>query len=65
VSYLENLKIDNLSKNYGKVLQFDSDRPFPHNFTQEDRDTFYRMKFKALNQKIVSGGVGDGQQMFA
>lgn len=45
-------------------MQYDSDRPFPHNFTQEDRDTFYRMKFKALNKKIGGGGVADpGQQM--
>jgi len=52
---LENLQIDTIFKNYDEVLMHDSDMIFPQAFTQDDRDAFYRMKFRALSKMIANG----------
>ena len=49
---------------YVQVLQFDSDRPFPPSFSPEDRDTFYRMKFKAMNHKLDKTKASSPQETF-
>ena len=49
-------------KNYDKVLGFDCNKAFPKDFTQQDRDAFFIMKFRALNQKILNGDINDARQ---
>ena len=49
-------------KNYDKVLGFDCNRSFPKDFTQQDRDAFFMMKFRALNQKILNSDIYDPRQ---
>jgi hypothetical protein len=60
--YLGSLKIDTVFKNYDQVLGYDSDQAFPKNFSQDDRDAFINMKFKALNRKISNGAILDPKQ---
>lgn len=49
-------------KNYDKVLGFDCNKAFPKDFTQQDRDAFFMMKFRALNQKILLSDTNDPRQ---
>jgi hypothetical protein len=56
------LRLESIFGNYDKVLMMDSDRPFPRDFSQEDRDIFYRLKFRAMT-RMIDGNAG-GQQLF-
>ena len=42
---------------YQAVLLADTEAPFPSDFTQESRDTYYRLKFRALSTALTSSAV--------
>ena len=47
--YLESLTESSLFEAYRAALLYDTERSFPANFTQENRERYYRLKFRALN----------------
>ena len=47
--YLESVSETWLFTNYISAIKYDSLRPFSNEFTLENRDMLYRLKFKALN----------------
>ena len=49
ISYLEELSESYIFKTYKEALLSDDESPFPDDISQENRDMFYRLKFRALN----------------
>jgi hypothetical protein len=56
-SYLTSLSETLIFTTYQAVLLADSEAPFPSDFTQESRDTYYRLKFRALSTALSSSVV--------
>jgi len=49
IKYLENMSETFIFETYKKILKNDSEEPFPEDISLENRDMFYRLKFRALN----------------
>lgn len=47
--YLESLTESCLFEAYRAALLHDTDKSFPVDFTQENRERYYRLKFRAFN----------------
>jgi hypothetical protein len=56
-SYLTSLTETLIFTTYQAVLLADTEAPFPSDFTQESRDTYYRLKFRALSSALSSSVV--------
>jgi hypothetical protein len=56
-SYLESLTETLIFTSYQAALQANTEAPFPADFTQESRDTYYRLKFRALTASLSSSAV--------
>jgi hypothetical protein len=56
-SYLAGLTETLIFTSYQAVLQANPEAPFPGDFTQESRDTYYRLKFRALTASLSSSVV--------
>lgn len=56
-SYLTSLTETLIFTTYQAVLLADTEAPFPTDFTQESRDTYYRLKFRALRIALSSSAV--------
>lgn len=48
--YLESLTESGIFKAYRAALLHDTEKSFPADFTQENRERYYRLKFRALNE---------------
>ena len=49
IAYLEMMSETFIYETYQKILLSDSEKPFPEEISLENRDMFYRLKFRALN----------------
>jgi hypothetical protein len=49
IKYLESLSETFIFNTYKEALLIDTEIPFPEDISQENRDMFYRLKFRALN----------------
>jgi hypothetical protein len=48
LSYLAELSDEDLYQNFADCIRHDHSRPFV-NFSQENRDTYHRLKYRAIN----------------
>jgi hypothetical protein len=49
INYLELMSETFIFETYKKILLNDSEKAFPEDISLENRDMFYRLKFRALN----------------
>jgi hypothetical protein len=52
--YLKNVTESFIFTAYNAVLLHDTEKCFPHHFTQQDMEIYYRLKFRALNSTRVN-----------
>jgi hypothetical protein len=49
ISYLESLSESFIFKTYRDILLVDSEMPLPNGLAEENKDLYYRLKFRAIN----------------
>jgi len=63
ISYLESLSETFIFKTFRDILLVDSEMPLPDGLAEENKDLFYRLKFRAINstrleiKKIINSDV--------
>jgi hypothetical protein len=53
ISYLESLSETFIFNTYRDILLIDSEMPLPDGLAEENKDLFYRLKFRALNSTRI------------